>query len=145
SHQLIAPAIQNHRSFASWADGVPARVRQIAVGTTPQTYTAMYVNRPPSVSVTATSGQAPFAVMFGAAAADPEGDTLSYQWDFGDGQTSVEVAPTHSYAAPGTYRATLTVADALGASSRATLIVRIASLGQVTVLGSTIRLPMVRR
>ena len=50
SHQLIAPEIQNHRSFSAWADGEPARVRQILVATTPQTYTATYINKPPSVS-----------------------------------------------------------------------------------------------
>jgi gliding motility-associated-like protein len=34
---------------------------------------------------------------------------ISYQWDFGDGTTSTQQAPVHSYAALGTYNATLTV------------------------------------
>jgi hypothetical protein len=54
SHQLIAPAVQNHRSFAAWADGEPAPVRQILVATTPQTYTAIYSNQSPSAILNAT-------------------------------------------------------------------------------------------
>lgn len=40
-----------------------------------------------------------------------------YAWDFGDGSTSSEAAPTHRYSAPGTYRATLVVTDSRGARS----------------------------
>jgi len=38
---------------------------------------------------------------------------ISYQWNFGDGGTSVLQAPTHSYASLGTYNATLTVTNGL--------------------------------
>jgi PKD repeat protein len=36
---------------------------------------------------------------------------LTYQWDFGDGQTSNEQSPTHAYSAFGTYTVKLTVTD----------------------------------
>ena len=36
---------------------------------------------------------------------------LSYSWTFGDGGTSIQVNPTHLYAAAGTYTVTLTVRD----------------------------------
>jgi outer membrane protein assembly factor BamB len=41
------------------------------------------------------------------------GGTLpySYQWDFGDGNTSTEINPIHSYSVPGNYTATFTVTD----------------------------------
>ncbi|MHC4401235.1 MAG: PKD domain-containing protein [Planctomycetota bacterium] len=46
---------------------------------------------------------------------DPDGDTLTYEWDFGDGSpaTSPSEEPTaaHTYADPGTYAARLTVTD----------------------------------
>ena len=32
----------------------------------------------------------------------------SYEWDFGDGNTSSEINPTHSYQSPGTYTVKLT-------------------------------------
>jgi PKD repeat protein len=42
---------------------------------------------------------------------DSDGNIITYQWDFGDGSTSSLMAPTHAYAAPGIYTATLTVED----------------------------------
>ena len=39
---------------------------------------------------------------------------VSYIWDFGDGQTSVETNPTHQYNATGTYHACLVAFNAAG-------------------------------
>lgn len=47
---------------------------------------------------------------------DIVGDAI-YVWDFGDGSTSTEVSPTHSYAAGGTYTVCLTAFDDCGADS----------------------------
>lgn len=46
---------------------------------------------------------------------------LSYQWDFGDSQTSNLPSPTHSYQSPGLYQVTLTVTDPSGCSNTWTL------------------------
>lgn len=47
----------------------------------------------------------------------------SWQWDFGDGGTSVQQNPVHAYAAgPGTYTITLIVTDANGCSDTATML-----------------------
>ena len=49
---------------------------------------------------------------------DPAGQNIaSYQWDFGDGQTSTVQNHTHTYAAAGTYEATLTVSNGNGLCS----------------------------
>ncbi len=45
---------------------------------------------------------------------DPDGDTLTYRWDFGNGQTSTEANPTVTFTNSGDYSAytvTLTVSD----------------------------------
>lgn len=42
---------------------------------------------------------------------DPDGDTIAYLWNFGDGSTGSGVAPEHSYSAFGTYSVTLNVTD----------------------------------
>lgn len=41
----------------------------------------------------------------------PDGNQLSYAWDFGDGGTSTLVSPVHAYATVGTYHGTLVVTD----------------------------------
>jgi PKD repeat protein len=45
----------------------------------------------------------------GSGSSDPDGDALSYMWDFGDTQSSTQVSPQHAYTATGTYNVTLTV------------------------------------
>ncbi len=40
-------------------------------------------------------------------------DADLYHWDFGDGDTSILAAPTHTYASPGSYTVTLLVKDTL--------------------------------
>jgi len=40
----------------------------------------------------------------------------SYKWEFGDGVTSTEKSPTHTYESAGNYNYTLTVTDSSGAS-----------------------------
>ncbi|MDT0156342.1 PKD domain-containing protein [Microbacterium sp. ARD32] len=42
---------------------------------------------------------------------------VGYDWDFGDGETSTEAAPSHVYAQPGTYTVKLVVTDSFGAHS----------------------------
>jgi glucose/arabinose dehydrogenase len=67
-----------------------------------------------------TSGPAPLAVTFdGRTSSDPDGDPLSYNWDFGDGSSSSASNPAHTYAF-GSYTARLTVSDGRGKSSSAT-------------------------
>ena len=51
----------------------------------------------------------------GAASSDTDGTVVSYAWDFGDGSTSDEVAPTHTYSAGGAYGVSLVVTDDDGA------------------------------
>ncbi len=45
------------------------------------------------------------------------GDATSWQWNFGDGTTSTERNPTHTFTATGTYHVTLTASNAYGSSS----------------------------
>jgi len=47
---------------------------------------------------------------------DDDGTIVSYLWNFGDGNTSTEQNPTHSYEKTGTYNVTLKVTDNDGAT-----------------------------
>jgi len=128
AHTLIAPAVQAHRSFFSWTDSNTQTLRTILIGTLPTTYTAAYANQPPLAqgSATPASGAAPLTVAFSAAqSSDPEGDALSYRWEFGDGATATIPNPTHTYLTPGVRQARLTVTDALGASQSKSITVTI--------------------
>ena len=64
------------------------------------------------------------AVAFdGAASYDPEGYIVSYEWNFGDGSTSVsgDEVTYHTYTTAGTYNVTLTVTDDQGGIGIATI------------------------
>ena len=82
-------------------------------------------NRAPTAVATAdqTSGAAPLTVHFdGTGSSDPDGDALTYDWNFGDGTAhSSSAAPTHVYNVAGTFMATLTVADGRGGQGSTTL------------------------
>jgi hypothetical protein len=70
----------------------------------------------PDASATPTSGPHPLDVQFtGSGSTDPDNDTLTYDWDFGDGTAhSTQADPSHTYAADGTYTARLRVNDGHG-------------------------------
>lgn len=46
----------------------------------------------------------------------------SYQWNFGDGATSNQMLPTHTYANAGLYNVTLNVTDSIGCAGHKTLV-----------------------
>jgi len=56
---------------------------------------------------------------------DPDGDSLSYAWDFGDGTAGDTARVGHTYSAAGTYTVTLTVGDGRGGIGFATREVRV--------------------
>src|SRR5439155_1492169 len=76
-------------------------------------------NHPPTAAPGGPySGAEGTAVTFdGSASSDPDGDALTYAWDFGDGATGSGAKPTHSYADNGPYSVTRTVSDTHSATS----------------------------
>jgi len=65
-------------------------------------------------------------IHFVGLASDPEGETVTYEWNFGDGGTSDEVEPEHRYEKEGTYEVKVTVTDPRGASTTSTFELEVA-------------------
>ena len=88
---------------------------------------SQHVNQPPVASATATpqQGTAPLTVNFNASATDPENDSLSYSWDFGDNTSGNNASATHVYANTGTYTAILTVTDSANNTDTVSLTITV--------------------
>lgn len=60
-------------------------------------------------------GAPPLKVNFDATGSyDPDGDIVSYIWNFGDGQAGDQMKVDHTYTKKGSYKATLTITDNSG-------------------------------
>ncbi|HKK39810.1 MAG TPA: PQQ-dependent sugar dehydrogenase, partial [Cryomorphaceae bacterium] len=87
-------------------------------------------NLKPIVSCTpdTTWGPSGMTVNFDASESyDPEGGSLEYQWDFGDGSTGEGVQTSHTYFSSGqhieSFKATITAKDTMGAEALANMLI----------------------
>jgi PKD repeat protein/N-acetylneuraminic acid mutarotase len=94
---------------------------------------------PPNVAPIANAG-GPYTGIEGSAVAlnasassDPDGDPLTYDWNFGDGASSVNggATPSHTYADNGTYTVTVTVRDDHSHSSTSTSTVTVSNAAPI--------------
>ncbi len=84
------------------------------------------------------AGDVPVTVAFSSTGtSDPDGSIVTYSWDFGDGASSAQSNPSHSYVTPGPYVATLTVTDNGGASTTQTVLVKAVAPNQLPVAVAT--------
>lgn len=98
----IALTVTNSAGVSS----APA-TRNVVV-TSPVVPTASFTTSP-------ATGTSPLTVTVNASAStDPNGDPLTYAWNFGDGTTGSGVVTTVTYTTQATYTITLTVADPAG-------------------------------
>ena len=86
-------------------------------------------NRAPTavIQTSTTSGPAPLAVdVSGAGSSDPDGDVLTYLWNYGDGATSTLAdPPAHTYTTAGTYQLSLTVDDGRGLTGTSSVAITV--------------------
>ena len=72
-----------------------------------------------------------------AGSSDPEGQPLTYSWNFGDNTTSTAANPTHTYTTPGPYQVRLTVSDGVNSTISAPLSISAGNRPTVTILSPT--------
>ncbi|MBL7646656.1 MAG: PKD domain-containing protein [Candidatus Hydrogenedentes bacterium] len=82
--------------------------------TTTETMTTINVAPVVTLSAAPTNGVAPLEVQFSDTSNVGNLDVTAVLWDFGDGSSSTEANPLHTYATAGTYTATLSLTTALG-------------------------------
>jgi len=84
---------------------------------------AVIVTNAPPVAVASVNNENPLpgvqVIFNGSASYDGQDAIVSYEWDFGDGNTATGAIVDHTYILGGYYVATLTVTDADGATARA--------------------------
>lgn len=87
----------------------------IATSTRQVTVKTPQVNAPPVASFTVETSR--LTARFTDGSSDADGRIVSRIWTFGDGGSSTETNPVHTYAAAGSYAVTLTVTDDKGATA----------------------------
>jgi len=69
-----------------------------------------------------TTGKGPLTVQFANLSTAGSAGITQWAWTFGDGQTSTEQSPRHTYGAQGSFPVTLTVTDANANTSQVTKV-----------------------
>ncbi|MEJ0101600.1 MAG: Ig-like domain-containing protein [Bacteroidota bacterium] len=85
-------------------------------------------SQPPVAAISSNKiyGASPLTVNFSSAGSvDPDGGGLTYLWDFGDGTTSTQANPAHTYSGTGvkSFTVTLTVTDPASLTSSKSMII----------------------
>ncbi len=105
---------------------VPGQIRRIA-------YSGSDNRRPAAIaSASPSNGYAPATVEFSSQGSfDTDGDSLAYDWDFGDGSAHSDAPnPIHTYLVNGVFAAQVTVNDGRGAdATSAPAMITIGNLG----------------
>ncbi len=117
----------------TWEAMEGTHILTIEIGDESKTFTEVVAaNSLPEVTAEipeAQGGEAKFdtgkEIAFTLDASDANGDDLTYLWDFGDGVTSTQANPTHTYTTAATYPVKVTVTDSRGGVTTKDLTVTI--------------------
>src|SRR5438093_282408 len=146
----LAPGTRYYYRVRAAENGTASAYSAIVSAITFGTFTAATSTTTSTTSTTLAGSLAPVAnagadqftqtlitLSFNGSGSVDRGRTItSYAWRFGDGGTASGVSPTHAYATPGTYTATLTITDSRGSSASDTAVVRVVNRSPVANAGS---------
>ncbi len=99
--------------------------------------TEVFVNQPPTALLQAstTRGNTPLQISFTGSGSTDDIGVTGYLWDFGDGGTSTEADPVHTFTDPGSFDTRLTVYDAEGLEDSQTVSIAVIDANEVSVRG----------
>ncbi|HQH50552.1 MAG TPA: fibronectin type III domain-containing protein [Candidatus Cloacimonadota bacterium] len=113
--QVPANSISYIDELPDWSHTISYRVRafnDITVSDYSNVASVVPLSGPQAAfSATPVSGSAPLTVQFMDQSTAGTGSIVSWHWDFGDGGSSEEASPLHTYQNPGLYTVGLTVFD----------------------------------
>jgi len=123
---------QNHGwiYLANGAFGTHVRSSEYGVDSSLRPQLAVtFVNLPPEAEANGPyDGSEGSAIAFSSAgSSDADGSLVSFQWDFGDGNTATGANASHTYSDDGTYTVTLAVTDDRGATATDTATVTVSN------------------
>ncbi len=114
-----------------YLDIFPGELHRISYSSTSHPPIAM-------ASASTTQGVQPLQVQFSSAgSSDPDGNPLTFLWDFGDGTTSASPNPIKTFSARGAYTVRLTVSDGVSQSAATPIVVQVGSPPNLTVSAPT--------
>jgi PKD repeat protein len=118
-------AIDQYYPFGQWLNNTTFLAPGVGVATT-----TVLVNRPPYAAFTGPDGGAINQTLeFDASlSTDPDGQALTYMWDFGDGTVARGVNVAHMYVEPGKYEVSLVVSDGYHTSDATSQTVNVTDL-----------------
>ena len=126
---LIREGIDTNLYLVNILEGKIKRLRYDAGGNTPPiARVGADPTLGPGTSLTVTFSS--------AGSVDPDGDPISFAWDFGDGNSSNEADPTHTFTSSGVFNAVLTVTDINGASTTDTVSILVGESRPVATISS---------
>jgi PKD repeat protein len=130
SEVTLAAIPESGWSFVEWSGDAAGTTNPLTITMDSDKSITARFSKPPTaqISVEPTRVQAGEEASFSAAGStDPDNNIVSYEWDFGDGNTASGMTATHSYSQWGHYTARLTVRDSDGLSDTSEAEVVVAS------------------
>jgi PKD repeat protein len=114
--------IATHTYTSAGAVTVRVRVNEPGPGGSETVTKQITVNGAPGANFVFLPGDplAGESVSFTPLVVDPEGDSVTLTWNFGDGSLGSGTSPSHAYATAGTYPVVLTATDLHGAATTQT-------------------------
>jgi len=147
---VTSPTIE-HTSSTSGAQRVSLRVTddQGATGSVTQTVDVGERQAPQALFTFSPSQPSVLdSVRFSDTSSDADGQVVSWKWEFGDGTTSADRNPTHTYSRKGTFTVKLTVTDSNGLTGTKSQTLSVVNLPpdasftcepQTSVVGQSVR------